>query len=53
MYYRIKDLESAISCFKKAIQTVEANSDPKQNMIKMYKKVLHDMEKEAKKKGKK
>jgi len=53
MYYRIEDLESALSCFQRAIQTEEANSDPKQNMMEMYKKVLHDVEKEAKKKGKK
>lgn len=52
MYYRIEDLESALSYFQKAIQTEEANSDPKQNMIEMYKKVLYDVEKEVKKKGK-
>lgn len=53
MYYRIEDLELAITCFKKAIQTEEVNSDSKQNMIEMYKQVLHDVEKEAKKKRKK
>ncbi|NIM58444.1 MAG: tetratricopeptide repeat protein [Candidatus Aminicenantes bacterium] len=53
MYYRIEDLESAISCFKKAIQTEEVNSNPKQNRIEMYKKVLHDVEEEAKKRGNK
>jgi len=53
MYFRIEDLESAIACFKKAIQTEEANPDPKQNMMEMYKKALHDVEKEAKKKGRK
>jgi len=53
MYYRIEDLESAISCFKKAIKTEEVNSNPKQNRIEMYKKVLYDVKKDAKKKGKK
>jgi len=53
MYYRIEDLESALSCFQKAIQTEEANSDPKQKMIEMYKAAFHDVEKEAKKKRKK
>jgi len=53
MYYRIKDLESAITCFKKAIQTEEVNSNPKQNRMEMYKQVLHDVEEEAKKRGKK
>jgi predicted alpha/beta superfamily hydrolase len=50
MYYRIEHLESALSYFKRAIKTEEASSDPKQNMIEMYKKVLQDVEKEAKKK---
>ena len=53
MYYRIEDLESAISCFQKAIQKEEANPNPKQKMIEMYRKVLHDLEKEVKKKNKK
>jgi hypothetical protein len=53
MYYRIEDLESAVNCFQKAIQTEEANSNPKQKMIEMYKTVLLDVEKEAKKKRKK
>jgi predicted alpha/beta superfamily hydrolase len=53
MYYRIEDLESAISCFQKAIQKEEANPNPKQKMIEMYRKVLLDVEKEAEKKNKK
>ncbi len=53
MYYRIEDLESAISCFQKAIQTEEASSDPKQKMIEMYKYVFHEVEKEVKKKREK
>ena len=53
MYYRIEDLESALIYFQKAIQTEEANSGPKQNMIEMYKKVLHDVQKGTKKKRKK
>ena len=53
MYYRIEDVESALSYFQKAIQTEEANSDPKQKMIEMYKTAFHDVEKEAKKKRKK
>jgi predicted alpha/beta superfamily hydrolase len=53
MYYRIEDLESAIGCFQRAIKKEEANSNPKQEMIEMYRKVLHDVQKEAKKKKKK
>jgi len=53
MYYRIEDLESAITCFKKAIQTEEVKSNSKQNRMEMYKQVLHDVEEEAKKRGKK
>lgn len=53
MYYRIEDLGSAVICFQNAIQKEKENSNPKKEMIEMYRKMFHEVEKEAKKKKEK